>query len=287
MSDLLVVTGATGTIGRHVCTLALARGLRVRAVTRDPSRAEDLAEAGAEVVRGDFTDDDLASRFEGADAAFVMVPLQPDTVELGTHTHDALEAAGVARAVRLSVISPIAHSDTFLGRWHTELDADFANRDFQSAVVRPHSFMENFLGSAESIRQGKLVGANADGRTPYIAAADVALCAVALAASPTTCSGTHDLTGPAAASGEDIAEAVGTIAGHDVEWVNMEPEAHESMLREHGLPDLVVELVTDLARLAREGVGAEPTRGFERLIGRHPEDFVSWAKRHREVFARG
>lgn len=284
MSDLLFVTGATGKVGRHVCRYALGHGLRVRALTRDPDRASGLAEAGADVVEGGLGDADLASKLAGADAAFVMVPLGPDTPDLGRATHAALEEAGVRRAVRLSVISSIRDSDTFLGRWHTELDHDFEQRDFRGAVVRPHSFMENLLGSAHSIREGRLVGANAKGRTPYIAASDVARCAVALVASDATCTGTHELTGPTALNGAEVADALASVLDRDVEWVNLEPDAHEKMLRDAGLPDLWVELLTDLARLAREGSGAKPTRGVERILGREPEDFASWAGRHRSAF---
>jgi NAD(P)H dehydrogenase (quinone) len=95
----------------------------------------------------------------------------------------------------------------------------------------------------------------------------------------------HDLTGPTSPNGEEVAAILGEVVGHDVAWVDLEPDAHASMLREYGLPDMVVELVTDLARLAREGAGAQPTRGFERLTGRPPEDLVSWVGRHRGAFA--
>ena len=112
MSDLLFVTGATGKIGRHVCRHALDRGMRVRAMTRDPARAADLADRGADVVTGALGDEDVAAKMAGADAAFVMVPLGPDTLELGRATHDALEEAGVDRAVRLSVVGTASSTST-------------------------------------------------------------------------------------------------------------------------------------------------------------------------------
>jgi uncharacterized protein YbjT (DUF2867 family) len=284
MSDLIFVTGATGKIGRHVCAHALQRGLRVRALTRDTARATDLADAGAEIVEGAPGDSDLAAKMAGADAAYVMVPLSPAAIDVGRATHDAVEEAGIGRAVRLSVISSIAESDTALGRVHTELDRDFTARPFRSSVIRPHSFMENFLGAAHTIREGRLVGANGDGRTPYIAASDVALCAVALVASHSACVGAHDLTGPETLNGEEVARVLSSEIGHEVGWMNLEADAHEQMLRGAGMPDFYVELVTDLARLAREGAGAAPTRGFERLVGRRPEDFSAWVRRHRAEF---
>ena len=281
------MTGASGKGGRVGCAHALARGRRGRGRTRDRGRAGALAAAGVEVVQGALGDADVAEKMAGADAAYVMVPIGPTTVEIGRATHDAIEAAGIGRAVRLSVVSPFADSDTFLGRWHTELDADFAGRSFTSAIVRPHAFMENLLGSAHSVRDGKLVGANADGRTPYIAASDVAACVVELAASESSCSGTHDLSGPATHDGKDVAGMLSALLGRDVVWVNVDPDAYEQMLRGAGLPDLFVELVADLARLARGDVGAEPTDGFQKLMGRAPEGLASWLERHRGAFGGG
>ncbi len=286
MSDLLFVTGATGKIGRHVCRLALERGLRVRALTRNPDGAGDLSNAGAELVEGGLGDSDLAEKMRGADAAYVMVPLGPEAVEIGRATHDAVQGAGIGRAVRLSVISAFAESDTGLGRTHTELDRDFLSRPFRSAVLRPHSFMENLLGSAHSIRQGRLVGGNGDGRTPYVAAADVAKCAVALVSGDADCAGTHDITGPASLNGSDVAAALSSATGHPVEWANLDPDAYKAMVRGFGMPDFFVELLVDLARLTREGAGAEPSVEFERLIGHAPEDLASWLARHRMAFVR-
>jgi uncharacterized protein YbjT (DUF2867 family) len=73
-SRLLAVVGATGYIGRRLTLELLERGERVRAIARSPEKADDLRDAGAEVVKADvLSDDDLATALEGVDAAYYLV----------------------------------------------------------------------------------------------------------------------------------------------------------------------------------------------------------------------
>ncbi|MBL1080158.1 NmrA family NAD(P)-binding protein [Nocardia sp. 2] len=91
---MIVITGATGTIGSEVVRLLAARGVPVRAVTRDPERAR--MPAGVEVVRGDYTDTaSMAAAFAGAEAAFLVGLLGPEFIELD----QALVAAALAAAL--------------------------------------------------------------------------------------------------------------------------------------------------------------------------------------------
>src|ERR1044072_7441809 len=93
---MILVTGATGTIGSDVVRQLAARGEKVRALTRDPARAR--VPAGVEVVRGDYLDrGSLDAAMSGAAAAFLVGVPGPDT----RYDQDLGAAAGAAGVGRL------------------------------------------------------------------------------------------------------------------------------------------------------------------------------------------
>jgi nucleoside-diphosphate-sugar epimerase len=121
-----LVTGATGFIGGQVVPAFLGRGDDVRALVRDPARAQDLSERGVELVTGDVENaDSLAAAVEGVDrvchcAAIVGDWLDPAeirrvNVEGTRRLLDAAAAAGVQRLIYLSslaVLGAMHHDGT-------------------------------------------------------------------------------------------------------------------------------------------------------------------------------
>ncbi|NIH77503.1 NmrA/HSCARG family protein [Amycolatopsis viridis] len=180
MSELVLVTGATGQQGGAVARRLLAEGRRVRALTRDPTRAGALAEAGAEVVRGDLADEaSLAAAMTGATAVFSVHPgpLAPgqDEVRDGKLVVDTARAAGVRHVVYSSAL---AADIVQPGKW--ELEQYLAASGLPYTILRPSSFMENYLNPLFGLRDGALRTALAPHvRQQLIALDDIAALAVA------------------------------------------------------------------------------------------------------------
>src|SRR4051812_10283672 len=100
---MILVTGATGTIGSEVVRQLVARGEKVRALTRDPERAE--LPPGVEVVRGHHRDvGSVAAAMAGADRAFLVGVFGPEDRDSDRGMVEAARAAGVRRIVKLSAI---------------------------------------------------------------------------------------------------------------------------------------------------------------------------------------
>jgi uncharacterized protein YbjT (DUF2867 family) len=285
MSGLTVVTGATGTIGGHLARRILGSGGEVRVLVRDPARAQELEDAGAEVAQGDFMEPGQLEGFDGADAAFLMVPIHEDMVPLGRRLHESAAAAGVRRAVRLSVSTPILEYDAFLGRAHRELDRDFLARfPNGGAIVRPEGFMENLLASVGPIRAGRLPNVGGEARTPFIAAEDVAASIDALLRGEGPCQGIHDLTGPDSLTWGEVAAAFQQELGHPVEFVDVPLDAYMAQVRQAGLPAVIVDVLESLARFRLEDSPKQPTDEVERLTGRPPTALKEWIRQHRGAF---
>lgn len=164
MSDTIVVTGATGQQGGAVARSLLRQGQKVRALSRNPAKAEALKKLGAEVVAGDLTNRaslDVALR--GAKKVFVVTtPFEAGMeaeVRQGITAADAARAAGVEHLVYTSVGS--AHKQTGIPHFETKwkVEQHIQKLGLPATILRPVFFMDNF-GSPwmlPAIQQGKLV----------------------------------------------------------------------------------------------------------------------------------
>ena len=140
----ILVTGATGTVGRQVVDQLVQRGAAVRALVRDPARA--AFPAGVDVVQGDLLDPDALRRaLSGVSALFLRNAVTPDEFTQALLTLNIARESGVDRVVYLSVI----HSDLYLNVPHFAakfgVERMLEAMDFSATILRPAYFMDNDL----------------------------------------------------------------------------------------------------------------------------------------------
>lgn len=160
-TKLILVTGATGQQGGAVAKALLQQGQKIRVMTRHPERAAALAKAGAEVVKGDLTDQaDVQTALRGVQGVFGMsTPFEAGMdaeVRQGTMLADAAKQAGVAHYVYTSVGS--AHRNTgiphFDSKWKVE--QHIKKIGLPATILRPVMFMENFTTFSKPSPEGVL-----------------------------------------------------------------------------------------------------------------------------------
>ena len=140
----ILVTGATGTIGRNVVQQLVQRGASVRALVRDPAKAD--FPASVDVVKGDLLDvDSLRSAFQGVSTLFLLNAVVPDEFTQALVALNAAREAGVDRVVYLSVI----HSDVYVNVPHFAgkfgVERMIEKMGFSATILRPAYFMSNDL----------------------------------------------------------------------------------------------------------------------------------------------
>ncbi|WP_426690651.1 SDR family oxidoreductase [Rhodanobacter ginsengiterrae] len=138
----ILVTGATGNVGRHVIKQLTQRGAKVRALVRDPAAA-NLPD-GVEVVRGDLLDvDALRNAFQGISTLFLLNAVVADEFTQALITLNVAREAGVKRVVYLSVI----HSDRYVNVPHFAgkfgVERMIEQMGFNATILRPAYFMNN------------------------------------------------------------------------------------------------------------------------------------------------
>ena len=140
----ILITGASGTIGRQVVQHLVDRGAAVRALVRDPSKV--AFPAGVEVVQGDLLDVQATRRaLAGVSTLFLLNGVVPDEFTQALVTLNLAREAGIARVVYLSVI----HSDKYLNVPHFAgkfgVERMLEQMGFGATILRPAYFMQNDL----------------------------------------------------------------------------------------------------------------------------------------------
>ncbi|GAA3434813.1 NAD(P)H-binding protein [Kutzneria kofuensis] len=281
---MILVTGATGEIGRTVVDELLARGLKVRATTRNPERAR--LPDGVEVVRADLGDPEAVARaVSGVDGVFLLtggsqIPLHDKTV-----AHAAAQA-GVRRIVKLS--SGRVGDDTAtdpIPAWHRAGERAVRESGVPWIMLRPMGFMSNALMWAGPIReQGAVFAPYADGRVTVIDPVDIA--AVAAVALTTADTGqVLTLSGPQALSPGEQVEILGAALGRPLRFVEVEPAAARQAIISHGVPDEMADAIMALRATALEDFTSVVHPTVQRVTGRPAGTFRAWAERNRAAFA--
>jgi uncharacterized protein YbjT (DUF2867 family) len=276
---MILVTGATGTVGRHLVRALAATGTPFRALVRDEARARDLG-PDCPVVVGTYDDPaTLDAALAGADRVFLLsggaVPVpagrpQP-MVRQETAVIDAARAAGVGYVVKLSAWRAAPGAPLSVGA-HGEVEAHLAASGLAWASLRPTGFMQNFrTGAGGFAADGAVEGPYGSGRVAYVDARDVAACAAALLTGPGERTGAFPLTGPEALTHAEIASLLG------VPFRDRTPAQAAAALRRQGLPEgFVTDLLTLYADMAAGGM-AGVTDTVRDLTGRPARSFAAFA----------
>ena len=159
----VLVTGATGKQGGATARSLLDRGHQVHGMTRDPgsTAARRLADAGAEIVAGDFRDrETLTAAMQGLEAVFGITTFFEEGVAAEVEQGKALADAALAAGMPFFVYTSVASADRGTGIPHFEskyeVERYLASMDLPHAAIGPVSFMENVLGPRvlDGLRQG-------------------------------------------------------------------------------------------------------------------------------------
>lgn len=268
----ILVTGATGNIGRKVVDELVARGVTdIRALTNDPAKA--ALPSGVEAFRGFIgkpatLDGAHGNAFEGVTAMY-LAPYEPTAVEVLQRA----KAAGVQYVV---ATSGSAH-------WQALTDTILAS-GIDVTVLGPGEFMENFAGWAGQVAEGVVREPYPDAGSAPIAMSDIAAVAAALLAADDRAphvGQVYELTGPSFLTRVQMAAQIGEGIGREVGFEQISREQAEEALRpEMGeMAGWYLDL-QDASRRYRQ----EANSLVEDLSGRPPMSLAQWAERNRSLF---
>ncbi|MGW4125956.1 SDR family oxidoreductase [Nocardia sp. NPDC004711] len=276
----VLVTGATGGVGRHLVSTLLARGVAVRALTRKPEDA-NLPE-GVEVVAGDLADASTlgAQVFEGVDRAFVFPARGVDTFT------DAAVAAGVRRFTVLSSLAAAMEFPRDHGSasqlHHSAVEAAVTERTDGWTILRPGTFANNLLEWRWQISSGAPI------RAPYLASAQAPIHEfdVAEAAAETLLSDEHigriiPITGPQALTRAEQVATLSAALGREIPLIEITADEFRAETAQF-IPEPIMKMLLDY--WSDTLTTPDQVRPATVLTGKPGRTLAEWAEDHRADF---
>lgn len=290
---MIVVMGATGHTGSVVAKRLLQMGKKVRVLGRDTYKLKELTQLGAAAAIADAADSAaLTAAFEGAQAAYLLLPPRPKEPELlaagekmSTAITEAVKASRVPHVVLLSSIGAQRQSKTGpIQGLHWFEEKLRAVDGLNALFLRPGPFMENFLLLISLVQSmGFLAGGiNSDKKMPLIATRDIgAVAADALAAPDFDGISIRELHGQRDLSHDEAAAAIGAAIGKPkLSYHKFPAILVEQGMKQMGIPGKTAGLMSEMNAAANEGLlNPLETRSAKNTTATSIED---WA---RDVFA--
>lgn len=280
---MILLTGATGTVGRELVAELLARGAALRALVRDASRAR--LDPRVEIVEGDLLRPESLPRAVAGVARVFSLAVGPTLGAQERALAAAARAAGVRRIVKLSVLGAGGKAREGVAVWHDAGERAVRESGVPWTFVRPGAFQSNALYWRDAVRSERCVFSNfGDGKVPFIHPRDIA----AVSALALTSDG-HEgqawpITGPVAISTGEQVRILGEVLGQRLEYVGISDEAARERMRRSGMPGYLIEALIPFAAVVRSGraMAVHPT--VERLLGRPALGFEVWARENVAAF---
>jgi uncharacterized protein YbjT (DUF2867 family) len=281
---MLLVTGATGNIGRELVRELDAAGAGFRILVRDPARATGLP-ASAQRWTGDLGDPAaLRAAMTGASRLFLLTP--GITTEHTTLAVKAAAAAGVRHIVHLSSVYVSGDPVPAMGRWHLEREQIIRASGIPATFLRPGGFMTNVFDWLPTIRDGGYVlDPVGPGRYAPVDPADIAAVARLVLTQDGHEGQEYVLTGDQALTVSEQVAILSAAAGLDLKV--REPESPAEIVTARfprGAPPALAAAIIEGFALMRADTTGFRTDTVRRLLGRRPGTFADWCARNASVF---
>lgn len=282
---MIVVTGATGNVGRPLVRALAAAGLEVTAVSRNASADSSPGTGAVRHHRADLAaPGSLRPALDGAGALFLHDTGAGAQLLDVRDILDTAKAAGVGRIVLLSsqgvATRPQSASHGGVGR---RLEEAVRQSGAEWTILRPGGFASNAYAWADSVRTHRTVAAPfGDVGLPVIDPADIAEVAAAALHGDGHAGSTYELTGPALSTPRQRARIIADVLGEPITFIEQSRDEARSLMRQF-MPDAVVG--TTLAILGEPTLAEQrisPTT--EQLLGRPARTFTEWATRNIGAF---
>ncbi len=283
---MILVIGATGTVGREVVNLLTAQNINTRAFTRFPDKAALTKSEYLEIFQGDLSDlSSIKAALGGVQRVFMVTPSCPHQVEWEGNAIHAITGTNCRYVVKLSTLGANPDSASLICRWQGRSEEQIKASGVPYTFLRCHNFMQNTFSFAPSISsEGFFRAPWGKAKITMVDVRDIAEVAVKLLLEDDHRGSIYRLTGPEAVSYYQAADSISKAISRKVEYMEATPGEFRGMMMETGLPAWQIDELLNLYLQFRNGGGQRVWDDIPNLLGKPARSFAQFAKDYGGVF---
>ncbi len=278
MAAKILVTGATGALGRLVVKNLVHRGMAVRAGVHRAERAEYVKMAGVEPVPLEFGDYASIDRdLEGVETLVLIIPNVREQVEFTRRMVDRSRLWGISSILKVSVYGANLVPGSQITRWHRQSELYLQDSTVPFIIVRPNALMQTFVRQVQPANSFLYMPLG-QSRVSYLDLRDLAaFCAEVVLNQQSYLGQVLELTGPAALTMEEVAQTITETVGHHIGYIDTPEETVAHFLESTGNPDWLSKALAEFYSLWRDReFDIAVISEFERLLKRKPHTFAKF-----------
>ncbi|MBY0316053.1 MAG: SDR family oxidoreductase [Bdellovibrionales bacterium] len=269
-NDLILVVGATGTVGSELILLLKNKGFRTRATTSKPVQpTEDLVSMNMATGEG------IKEAFEGVDRAFLLSPPgYADQYAMLSPLIQESKRRGLKKVVLMTAMGANASEAAPMRKAELELEKSGLHYN----IIRPNWFFQNFqtFWIQGIMEENKILLPAGTAKVSFIDAKDISAVAAQLLTSTQWDHRDFDLTGPEAVDHQQVADAISRVAGRKIQYQEISSESFQKGLVQAGLPQDYAEFLTMIFGFLKEGYSARTTSSVEEITGKKPRSLIQY-----------
>lgn len=281
---MILITGATGTIGQELCKLLAQSNIQARAMCRKEEQLAQFTDMGLEAVIGDFDNpESLKNAMQGCERLFLLTtaPNQFKHYKMGIDI--ALET-NVKHIVKISAADANIQSDVLWAKENAQGDHYLRSKNIGWTILKPTGFMQNFLEAKRGIAKGILPSIKLNGSVACIDIRDIAQVAKVVLTEVNHNGAMYFITGPEIISYKDAAEKLTKALGYEVKNVAITTDDMRKRLEAVGLEDWRIDSII-AQEVVKNGFSVDVTEEVKRLTGQEPISFEQFATDFKNQFA--
>jgi len=279
----ILILGATGNVGSEIIKQLSKQQTSIVGATRNPQKQ---SQAVSNVTWREFDpakSENLSNLFDGITRVFLMsAPGYAEQDKILAPLIEAAKLSNVEKIVMMTAIGVNASDEIPFRKAELQLERSGLNY----AIIRPNWFNQNFhtFWMGGILAENKIKVPAGASETSFIDVRDIAACATALLVSDQAENQAYVLTGPESLGYQDAARMISSVSGKEINYEDTDPQAFKQSLIQAQMPEDYASLLVGLFEFVRLGYVSEVSNDVEKIIGRPPIEFMSYAKSVRNVW---
>ena len=283
MTETILITGATGTVGSEVVKQLSAKGENIIVKAAARSATDNTFENlnRVQVVQLDYDKpDSLAVALKGVDKLFLLTPFQSNMVDLTSNLVSEAKKAEVKYIAKQSVMGADAEPGITPGRLHRQAEKIIEESGIPFTFLRPNFFMQNFVNYYSNLirSQGAFYMPAGDAKVSFVDVRDIAAVAVKSLINDNQQKGrAYNLTGGEALSYGQAAEILSKAVGKKINYVNVTDQDARKGMKDMSMDEWTIKSMIELFEITRAGYVSEISPIVEQVTGNKPITFSQFA----------